>query len=62
MDLIVAQASVASLVQCCIITCFGKMSIKLLNQRRRDAIKDARSVSLYPYNLSQILQYVKYTK
>jgi len=25
-------------------------------------IKDARSVSLYPYNQSQILQYVKYTK
>jgi len=25
-------------------------------------IKDARSVSLYPYNRSQILQYVKYTK
>jgi len=25
-------------------------------------IKDARSVSLYPYNWSQILQYVKYTK
>ena len=24
--------------------------------------KDARSVSLYPYNRSQILQYVKYTK
>jgi len=24
--------------------------------------KDARSVSLYPYNQSQILQYVKYTK
>ena len=23
--------------------------------------KDARSVSLYPYNQSQILQYVKYT-
>jgi len=25
-------------------------------------LKDARSVSLYPYNKSQILQYVKYTK
>jgi len=25
-------------------------------------LKDARSVSLYPYNQSQILQYVKYTK
>jgi len=25
-------------------------------------LKDARSVSLYPYNRSQILQYVKYTK
>jgi len=25
-------------------------------------IKDATSVSLYPYNWSQILQYVKYTK
>jgi len=25
-------------------------------------IKDARSVSLYPFNRSQILQYVKYTK
>ena len=25
-------------------------------------IKDARFVSLYPYNRSQILQYVKYTK
>jgi len=25
-------------------------------------IKDARSVSLYPYNQSQILQNVKYTK
>jgi len=25
-------------------------------------VKDARSVSLYPYNWSQILQYVKYTK
>jgi len=24
--------------------------------------KDARSVSLYPYNRSQILQYVNYTK
>ena len=24
--------------------------------------KDARSVSLYPYDRSQILQYVKYTK
>ena len=24
--------------------------------------KDARSVSLYPYNQSQILQWVKYTK
>jgi len=24
--------------------------------------KDARSVALYPYNRSQILQYVKYTK
>jgi len=24
--------------------------------------KDARSVYLYPYNRSQILQYVKYTK
>jgi len=25
-------------------------------------IKDARSVSFYPYNRSQILQYVEYTK
>jgi len=25
-------------------------------------LKDARSVSLYPYNRSQILQYVEYTK
>jgi len=25
-------------------------------------IKDAMSVSLYPYNRSQVLQYVKYTK
>jgi len=25
-------------------------------------LKDARSVSLYTYNRSQILQYVKYTK
>jgi len=25
-------------------------------------VKDARSVSLYPYNRSQILQYVKHTK
>jgi len=25
-------------------------------------LKDAKSVSLYPYNRSQILQYVKYTK
>jgi len=25
-------------------------------------LKDARSVSLYPYNQSQIMQYVKYTK
>ena len=25
-------------------------------------LKDARSVSLYPYNQSEILQYVKYTK
>jgi len=25
-------------------------------------VKDARSVSLYPYNRSQILQYVKNTK
>ena len=25
-------------------------------------VKDARSVSLYPYNRSQILYYVKYTK
>ena len=28
----------------------------------RITFKDARSVSLYPYNLSQILQYVMYTK
>ena len=28
----------------------------------KHSIKDARSVSLYPYNRSQILQYVKYTK
>jgi len=27
-----------------------------------ETIKDARSVSLYPYNRSHILQYVKYTK
>ena len=26
------------------------------------ALKDARSVSLYPYNQSQIFHYVKYTK
>ena len=25
-------------------------------------LQDARPVSLYPYNRSQILQYVKYTK
>jgi len=25
-------------------------------------LKDARSVSLYPYNRAQIWQYVKYTK
>jgi len=25
-------------------------------------VKDARSVSFYPYNRSQILQYVEYTK
>jgi len=29
---------------------------------RIHSIKDARSVSLYPCNRSQILQYVKYTK
>ena len=28
----------------------------------RQRFKDARSVSLYPYNRSQILKYVKYTK
>ena len=27
-----------------------------------DCFKDARSVSLYPYNQSQIFQYVKNTK
>ena len=27
-----------------------------------DCVKDARSVFLYPYNWSQISQYVKYTK
>ena len=27
-----------------------------------DSFKDARSISLYPYNRSQIMQYVKYTK
>ena len=26
-----------------------------------NSVKDARSVSLYPYNRSQILQYVKYS-
>ena len=26
------------------------------------SLKDARSVSFYPYNRSQILQYVEYTK
>ena len=28
----------------------------------KDSIKDARSVSFYPYNRSQVLQYVEYTK
>ena len=27
-----------------------------------ETLTDARSVSLYPYNPSQILQYIKYTK
>jgi len=37
--------------------------LKLLNLKYYlQSLKDARSVSLYPYNRSQILQYVKYTK
>ena len=42
------------------------MSLQLRYEWRYDyynvvTIKDARSVSLYPYNWSQILQYVNYT-
>jgi len=38
------------------------LSIRMWSCIIDDSIKDARSVSLYPYNQSQILQYVKYTK
>ena len=35
---------------------------KVFNALKVDDLKDARSASLYPYNQSQILQNVKYTK
>ena len=39
-----------------------RILLKLTYLVRRNFVKNARSVSLYPYNQSQILQYVKYTK
>jgi len=38
-----------------------KFTYQYINNQFKNYFKDARSVSLYPYNRSQILQCVKYT-
>ena len=61
LDLYVLQVAVKNGKQT-MVTLAGKGDERTEPMALCTIIKDARSVSLYPYNRSQILQYVKYTK